>query len=160
MYGWSPDKKSMYVTGNHRNPKYFDLWKGDTATWNFTLFYQNDSGYSPGAISPSERYLTLTKEITTDKNELYLYDRTNKTMKRISNDNEAIWNGVAFEKNDSILYYISNDGDEFAYLVKYNINSGKADKIFTDKWDVVNMSLSENEKYHTIFINEDGKNKV
>ena len=160
MYGWSNDKKSMYLLSNRRNLKYFDLWKGDTATWNFSLFYQNDSGYSPGPVSRSERFVALTKDITTDKNELYLYDRTNKTSKRLSNGNEANWNAAAFEKNDSILYYITNDGDEFAYLVKYNINSGKADKIFSSKWDVANMNLSENEKYHTIFINEDGKNKV
>lgn len=160
MAGWSADKKTMYVSTNRRNPKYFDLWKGDTTNWNFTLFYQNDSGYSPGAISKSERYLTLTREITTDKNELYLYDRTNKTSRRISNDHEATWNGVDFEKNDSILYYITNDGDEFTYLVKYNINSGKSEKMYSTNWDVVNMSLSEHEKYHTIFINEDGKNKV
>lgn len=160
MYGWSDDKKAMYITSNRRNPKYFDIWKGDTASWNFTLFYQNDSGYSPGAISKSGRYVTLTKEITTDKSELYLYDQLNKKNKRISNDHEATWFGVAFEKNDSILYYITNDGDEFSYLVKYNINSGKADKIYSTKWDVVNMALSENEQYHTIFINEDGKNKI
>ena len=160
MYGWTADKKAMYITSNRRNPKYFDLWKADTTGWNFTLFYQNDSGYSPGVISKSERYLTLTKEITTDKNELYLYDRISKTTKRLSNDNEATWNGAAFEKNDSVLYYITNDGDEFAYLVKYNINSGKADKMYSANWDVSDMSFSENEKYHTIFINEDGKNKV
>jgi len=33
-------------------------------------------------------------------------------------------------------------------------------EIIEDKWDVVNMSLSENEKYRTVFINEDGKNKI
>ncbi len=159
-YGWTDDKKSMYVLSNRRNTKLFDLWIGDTTTWNFTLFFQNDSAYSPGAISHSGRYITLTKDVTTDKNDLYIYDRINKTTKRISNDNEANWNAAAFEKNDSILYYITNDGDEFAYLVKYNINSGKADKVFSSKWDVADMSLSDNEKYHTIFINEDGKNNV
>ncbi|HXL57321.1 MAG TPA: hypothetical protein VN958_13750, partial [Chitinophagaceae bacterium] len=58
------------------------------------------------------------------------------------------------------MYYTTNDGNEFSYLVKYNINSGKAEKIYEDKWDIVNMSLSENEKYHTVFVNDDGKNKV
>jgi len=160
MYGWSDDKKSMYVSSNKRNPKFFDLWKLDTASWKPGMFYQNDSGYSPGAISKTERYITLIKSITTDKNELYLYDRNAKTMKRLSNDNEATWYPAAFERNDSILYYITNDGNEFSYLVKYNINSGKADKIYETNWDVVDMGLSENEKYHTIFINEDGKNKI
>ena len=160
MYGWSQDKRSMYVLTNKRDPKYFDLWKGDTTNWNFSIFYQNDSGYSPGNISRTERYIALTKEITTDKNELYLYDRNNKINRKISNESEATWFPVAFEKNDSIFYYVTNDGNEFSYLVKYNINNGKSEKLFSDNWDVVNMSLSENEKYHTIFINEDGKNKV
>ena len=160
MYGWSDDKKSMYVSSNKRNSKFFDLWRLDTASWTPAMFYQNDSGYSPGAISKTERYITLIKSITTDKNELYLYDRNAKTMKRLSNDNEATWYPAAFERNDSILYYITNDGGEFSYPVKYNINSGKADKVYQTNWDVVGMDLSENEKYHTIFINEDGKNKI
>ena len=160
MGGWSTDKRSMFVVSNRRNPKYFDIWKADTATWNFALYFQDDSGYNVNDISKTERYLTLSKSITTDKNELYLYDRTSKTMKKLSNDNEATWSSSGFEKNDSILYYITNDGNEFSYLVKYNINSGKADKFFSSEWDVAGMSLSENEKYHTIFINEDGKNKV
>ena len=160
VFEWKADNKALYITSNKRNPKYFDLWKADTAGWNATLFYQNDSGYTPEAISKSEKYIALTKSITTDKNELYLYDRTKKSQKRISNGNEATWSAAAFEKNDSILYFTTNDGSEFSYLVKYNIHSGKSEKIFESKWDVTGMTLSKNEKYHTIFINEDGKNKV
>ncbi len=158
--GWSANKKAMYVTSNKRNPKYFDLWKLDTVAWKAILFYQNDSALDVSSFSKSERFIALTKSITTDKNELYLYDRNAKTMKRLSNDNEANWSAQAFEKNDSILYYTTNDGNEFSYLVKYNINNGKSEKEYEDKWDVDGMSLSENEKYHVLFINEDGKNKV
>lgn len=150
----------MYVSSNKRNPKFFDLWKLDTAGWAPSLLYQNDSGYSPGVISKTERYFTLVKDVTTDKNKLYLYDRNTKGMKRLSNNNEATWYPAVFEKNDSILYYITNDGSDFSYLVKYNIKSDKSEKLFETTWDVVDMSLSENEKYHTIFINEDGKNKI
>ncbi len=158
--GWSVDKKFMYVSSNRRDAKFFDLWKLDTANWKAELLYRNDSGYDVSGISSTERYLGLIKSITTDKNEFYLYDRQKKTTTRISNDHEASWFPAAIEKNDSIMYYVTNDGNEFAYLVKYNINSGKAEKYYEDKWDVAGMSLSENEKYHTITINEDGKNKV
>lgn len=160
MYGWNANKNAMYISSNRRDPKFFDLWKVDTAGWTATMFYQNDSGYNPGAISKSERYLALTKSITTDKNELYLYDLLSKTTKRISNDNEASWNIEAFEKNDSIFYYTTNDGSEFTYLLKYNIKNGTSEKVYETNWDVAGMSLSENEKYHTVFINADGKNKV
>jgi dipeptidyl aminopeptidase/acylaminoacyl peptidase len=160
FFGWSADKKSMYVISNNRNPQFFDLWKLDTVSWKPVMIYQNESGLDPGGISKSERYIALTKSITSDKNELYLFDAKTKKTTRISNDNEATWNPMAFEKNDTIMYYTTSDGSEFTYLVKYHINSGKAEKIFEDKWDVAGMYLSENEKFHTIFINEDGKNKV
>lgn len=158
--GWTSDKKAFYIGSNKRNPQYFDIWKLDTATYNPVLFYQNDSSLTASVISASERYIALTKQVTTDKNELYLYDRTNKSTKRISNDNEATWYAAAIEKNDSILYYSTNDNSEFSYLVKYNINTNKAEKYYEDKWDVDGFTLSSNEKYHTILVNDDGKNKV
>jgi len=158
--GWNADKNAMYVLSNQRNPQFFDIWKLDTATWKPIILYQNNEGLDFADISKSERYIALTKSVTTDKNELYLFDRNTKTMKRLSNDNEATWYPSGFEKNDSIMFYTTNDGNEFSYLVKYHINSGKTEKIFEDKWDVAGMSLSEHEKYHTITVNEDGKNKV
>jgi len=160
FFGWSTDKKSLYVISNKRNPQFFDLWKLDTASWNPVLIYQNDTGLDPGVISKSERYIALTKSITSDKNELFLFDAKNKKTIRISNDKEATWNPMAFERNDSVMYYTTSDGNEFSYLVKYHINSGKVEKLYQDNWDVAYMSLSENEKFHTIFVNEDGKNKV
>lgn len=160
FFGWSADKKSMYVSSNRRDQKFFDVLKLDTATWTSSTLYQNDSNLTASLISKSERYIALTKSITTDKNELYLYDRINKSMKRISNNNEARWVPVAIEKDDNTFYYTSNDNSEFAYLVKYNIKTGEVVKFYEDKWDVVDMNLSENEKYHTISVNEDGKNKI
>ena len=160
MSNWSGDKKSILISSNRRDPKYFDVWKADTADWNFKLLYQNDSGYNINGVSKDERFIGLTKDVSTDKNELYLFDRKNNSIKRISNDDQATWYISAFEKNNSILYYVTNDGGEFSYLVKYNINNGSSQKMYSTNWDVIGMSLSENEKYYTIFINEDGKNKV
>ncbi len=158
--GWSLDKKNIYISSNKRDVKYFDIIKLDTLSWKPVVLYKNETGLTPSVISKTERYIALTKEITTDKNELHIYDSKTKTTKKISSDTEASWIPMAFEKNDSIFYYSTNDNSQFSYLVKYNLNTGKSEKIFEDKWDVNYMSLSENEKYHIVFINDDGKNKV
>ncbi len=160
FFGWSADKKSMYIQTNSRNPKFFDVWKLDTATWQHHTVYQDDSGLAASAISQSERYIALVKSITTDKNEMYIFDSRNGRMIRVSNDNEATWNPMAFEKNDNVLYYTTNDGSEFTYLMRYNIASNTSEKMYEAKWDITAMSLSEHEKYHTLILNEDGKNKV
>lgn len=158
--GWSLDKKNLYIQSNKRDVKFFDVYKMDTTSWKANLLYKNETGLEASTISPSERYIALTKRITTDKSELYLYDQQTKKTKKISAEKEASWNPMAFEKNDSIFYYTTNADKEFQYLVRYNINTEKAEIVFEDKWDVMYMSLSENEKYRVVFINDDGKNKV
>jgi dipeptidyl aminopeptidase/acylaminoacyl peptidase len=158
--GWTADKKAIYISSNKRDARFFDLWKLDTSAWKENLFYKNDSAYDVTGISKSERFLALNKNITTNKNELYILDRKTNSVKRISNDNEAKWDAQAFEKNDSILYFTTNDGNEFSYLVKYNLQTGASQKLYNTNWDVEGMDLSEHEKYYTITINEDGKNKV
>jgi len=158
--GWTDDKKFVYVSSNKRNVKFSDVYKMDTATWSPTMFYQNDSGYSVGPVSHSERYIALGKAITTDKSDLYLYDRQTKSIKKLSNDHEATWSPQAFEKDDAALFYTTNDGSEFSYLVKYDLKTGSASTVYKTGWDVAGMSLSEHQKYHSISVNEDGRYKT
>lgn len=157
--GWSTDKSSMYVSSNKRDQRFFDLWKVNVGNWNAEMLYRNDSGYDISAVSSSGRFLGLVKAITTSNTELYLLDRQKNSLKKISTE-AGNWSPAAIEKNDSIMYYVTDVGGEFSYLVKYNINTGQAEKYFEDKWDVAGMALSENEKYHLIFVNEDGRNKI
>lgn len=160
IMGWNLDKKTLYFTSNNRDARFFDVWQMDTVTWQPKIVYQNDSAYSIGGISKSGRLITLVKSITNEFNQLFLYDLSTKKLTNISGDNEGRWTPAAFEKNDSILFYTSDFGNEFAQLYCYNIHSGKSEIYFEDKWDVLGMGLSENEKFHTIFVNEDGKNKI
>lgn len=158
---WSKAKDAFYYTSNVREPKYFDLYRMSVKDWKPELLYTNDKGYDVGFVSPDERYLTLVKSITTDKNELYLYDRKTSELKKLSKDGEeASYNPLIFEPNSSALYYSTNEGNEFSYIIKYNLASGKKEKFFSDKWDVVAMGISESGKYHNVIVNEDARNKV
>lgn len=161
FYGWNKAKTIAYYTSNKRDPRYFDLYKMDTITWSPTMIYKNDSGYNVENISYNEQYLLLTKTITTDANEMYLFDNATRQMKKISSETEsAAYSPAAFELNDSSFYYTTNEGKEFTYLAKYNIGSGQKEKVFETTWDVAYMYLSENGKYRVMGINEDGRNKV
>ncbi|MBE8714942.1 alpha/beta hydrolase family protein [Sphingobacterium hungaricum] len=160
FFGWSADKSAIYVLSNQRDKRFFDLWKLNLSDWKPTLIYQNDTGDEPGSLSHNEQFITLTKSITTDKNELYLLDLVSKKKTMISNASESSWIPQSFEKDDSSFYYLTNDSSDFRYLVKYSIATAEREKIYETKWDVDGFYLSKNGKYHTLFINEDGKNKV
>jgi dipeptidyl aminopeptidase/acylaminoacyl peptidase len=158
---WNRSRTSFYYSSNLRDPKYFDVYKMNTSAWKPELMYKNDSGYNVGSISPDENYLLVVKAITTDKNELYLLNRRNKETKKISADTGmATYSPEAFELDNSAFYYITNEGDEFAYVVKYNLATGEKEKLFRTDWDVSYVYISENGKYRVIGINEDGRNKL
>ncbi|MDO5655821.1 MAG: hypothetical protein Q4G27_06740 [Flavobacteriaceae bacterium] len=102
--GWSLDKKTLYFGSNKRDARYFDLWQMDTATWEPTMIYQSDLGYMVAGLSKTARYVALLEPITSNKNNLYLFDIPNKKLTRISNDNEALWMPTGFEKNHHIIF--------------------------------------------------------
>ena len=161
FYGWSLDKKTMFYISNKRDPQFFDLYKMNTSDWQPQMAYQNDEGYDIAGISWDETQLALQKSITTSENRLYLYDRASKGMKEISDPAApGSYGASGFSKDGQNLFYITDAGREFAYLVQYNLASGERKTVFETNWDVMYSYVSENEKYRVVAINEDGRNSL
>jgi dipeptidyl aminopeptidase/acylaminoacyl peptidase len=159
--GWSRDSKKMYFTSNRRDPRFFDLYSMDTSAWTPNLLYKNENGFDVGAMSDDERYLAVVQALTTTSTNVYLVDRqTNKTIKINSDTVEASNSPIQFSLDNNDLFYTTDEGSEFQYIMKYNIPTGKKEKLYSTIWDVMGMSVSFNEKYRVIYVNEDGRNKL
>jgi len=157
---WSRDGKALFYSSNVRDPRYFDLYKLDTATWKPSMIYKNENGFDFGAISDDEKYLAQVQQITTSANNLFLVDRESKKITKLSDSTEASYSPAQFSVDNKSLYYLTDEGSEFQYLARYDIATGKKEKVYEAKWDVMFMSLSFNEKYRVIGVNEDGVNKL
>lgn len=166
FWGWDRDEKSFYYQSNKRNPKFMDLYqiglesieKGDFTA---KMLYENNDGLDVAAKSKDNRYLALTQSITTNNNEMYLYDRKSGKKKHISeHSGDATYNPQFFSLDHKYLYYLSNEDSDFVYLNKYDIESGEKEMVFKADWDVWYAYDSYNEKYRIIGINEDGKTNV
>jgi dipeptidyl aminopeptidase/acylaminoacyl peptidase len=158
---WNREKTAFYYNSNVRDPQFFDVYKMNIVDWTPKLIYKNEKGLDVDAMSPDERYLLLTKSITTDKNEMYLLDTKTNDLKKISKEGEeATYQPQTFELDNSAFYYITNEGNEFSYLVKYDLLNGTKQKLYGAPWDVSYFYISEKGKYHVIGINEDGRGKV
>ena len=161
FWGWSRDDKSLYYSSNKRDARFFDLYKMDTTKWISHMIYKNDKGFDVSAISPNERYLVLVENLTTSSNNAFLVDQQSGTTKKINGDSvEATTNPLKFSLDNNTLYYLTNDGSEFTYVMKYDIATGKKEKFYEANWDVVYMGISNNEKYRVIYVNEDAHNKL
>ncbi len=165
FFGWSRDDKSFFYISNTRNPKFFDLYEKEIAHFSdakaHNLIYQNDEGLNVEAIAKNKRYLALVKNITTNNNELYLYDIETKNKKHISpHTGDARYNPQFFDLANENLSFLTNENSEYMYLAKYNLQSEETEKIYETNWDIWYAYNSYNEKYRVIGINEDAKTTI
>lgn len=158
---WAKDKKSFFYTSNKRDERFFDLYQMDLTSWKPTLVYQNNDGYGIDVMSRYGDWVALSKSVTTSDNQLFLYDLKTKQLKQISDPAQpGIYASYGFSADGKTLFYTTDVGKEFAYLVQYDLASGERKTAFETIWDVMNAYQSENGKYQVIGINEDGKNKL
>jgi dipeptidyl aminopeptidase/acylaminoacyl peptidase len=155
MFGWSRDNKYLYYNSNIRDPRFMDLYKMDTAGWKSSLIYKNETGFDVVAMTTDEQLLLLSEPVTTTVTNLYLYNQQTKEQKKITTDNTSN-SGMQFSLDGKSVYYLTDDGSEFNYVVKYDIASGNKEKLYSAAWDVVGVAISYNEKYRVVYVNEDG----
>ena len=159
--GWSKDKKSMYYLSNKRDPRYFDLYKMDPSDWSSGMIYKNEDGLDISDMSDDENILALYQSMTTSENRLFLYDRTTGARIEISDpEHPGTYNGSGFSDDGKYFFYITDAMEEFAYLVRFDMETGDRNTVFQADWDVMYSYVSEHEKYRVIAINEDGKNNL
>jgi len=158
FYGWARDEKSFFFTSNKRDPRFFDLYEMDIDNFEPALVYQNNEGYSIGSISKNKRYLVLVRPITTNNSEMYLYDLQNKELTHLTpHEGDISYSPQFFDLANENLYYLTDEGSEFTYLMKYSMDSGDKEKVWSTDWDVWYAYDSYNEKYRVFGVNENAK---
>lgn len=164
--GWTKDEKSMFYASNKRDPRFYDVYELSVEEVNkevpvASVVYENNEGLNVSAISNNKRYLALSKAITTSNNELYLYDRESGEQTHISpHEGDATYSAQFFSQDDSKLFFVTNEGSEFNYLVSYDVETGEKTKEFETEWDVAYAYESWTGKYRVVGVNEDAKTRI
>ncbi len=166
FWGWSRDEKSMYITSNKRDPRFMDIYEMQVSSVDdeapiSEIIYQNNDGLNVGAISPNERFYALVETITSADGKMYLFDReTSEKIDISEHEGDATYSPQFFSLDNKTLYYTTDEGSDFVYLAKRDLESGEVTKEFEASWDVWYAYDSWNEKYRVIGINQDAKTVV
>lgn len=159
--GWSADKSAFYYSSNKRDPRFFDLYKMAVNIWQPEILYQNNDGMEVAGMTRDEKMLALILPVTTSSNKLFLFNRFTGESIEISDPAQTgTYNPSGFSNDGTRFFYTTDIDKEFTYLVEYDIQTGTRNILYETNWDVVFSSLSENEKYRVILVNEDARNKV
>ena len=166
FWGWSRDDKSIFISSNKRDQRYFDVYEKSVKSLDLEMsigemLYQNNEGLDVAAISTNKRFYALTKAITSADSKMYLYDSESGEIIDISeHEGDVQYSPQYFNLANTELYFTTNEGSEFVYLAKMDIETKEVEKVFEAKWDVWYGYTSRNEKYQVIGINEDAKTNV
>ncbi|HEX6083530.1 MAG TPA: S9 family peptidase [Thermoanaerobaculia bacterium] len=157
--GWSGDRKSFFVRSNERDPKYFDVYRYDAATYERKMLWKNEQGYEPEIVSRDGRWIALARPISTADNDLFVHDVEKNVTKKISEHKErAEFSAADFDPQSKQLYFITNDGSEFKRVRRYDLATGKFDDVEKAEWDINDTWFSESGRYRMTLINDDARN--
>ena len=159
--GWTRDQKGFFFGSNERDSKFFDVYEMDISNFKSKMLYKNEEGMNVGAISMDKSFLALTKTLTTNNNEMYLYSvKSGKTTHISKHDGDAKYDPQFFDLAGEYLYFLTNEGAEFQYLMSYHLKTGEQKKVWETDWDIWYAYHSYNEKYRVIGVNEDANTVV
>lgn len=156
FHGWSHDFKSFFYQSNARDPRYMDLYEMDRASWESKLVYQNDDGFDVGAISRDKRFYAISKMRTSNDSDIYLYDRTTKTLKHLTpHQGDIQYTPASFSPDSKWLYFVTDESSDFTYLKRYDVKSGKCEMVETHQWDILGSFFSRRGGYRVTVLNQD-----
>jgi dipeptidyl aminopeptidase/acylaminoacyl peptidase len=158
---WSHDERSFFYSSNKRDPKFMDIYEMEIENFTPKMVYQNDAGYYLGAVSRDKRYFAFFKTITTHNSDMYLYDRETDELKHLSpHEGDVNYSPETFSPDSKSLYYTTDEGSEFIYLKRYDIETGNLEKVEAYNWGIRYTYFSRNGKYRVVGINNDARTEI
>jgi dipeptidyl aminopeptidase/acylaminoacyl peptidase len=159
--GWSDDYQYFYYGSNERDPRFFDVYRGKLSDLSTELLYQNDEGFQGMRVSGDGQYMTLSRTITREISELYLYAFASGELKQISPEGaKASFSPAYFSKDGQHLYYTTDQGGEFTYLSRYELANGEQKVARQYEWDVLYAAESHKGTFQLVGINADAQTEL
>jgi len=161
---WRHDEKGFFFLSNERDPRAFDLYEMPLDGGPKKLLYTNNGGYQIIDVSPDRRWVSLDKKNTNADSDVYLYDRTVGTTKLISPEaaqgTEVDNNSGPFSPDGKSLLYTTDQGAEFAYLMRYDLATGERREVLRSDWGVSKANYSRNGRVLVVAVNRDGHQEL
>lgn len=159
--GWAHDERSFFVATNERDKRYFDLYEVDPETLQRTLVYQDTTGLRISEVSRDKRWFALEKTNTEHDSNVYLYDRQTKALTLLTaHTGDVNWGVAEFGPDNTSLYLLTDEGNEFRYLMRHDIATGQRTVVEKPSWDIQYAAFSKSGKYLVVAVNNDARTEI
>jgi dipeptidyl aminopeptidase/acylaminoacyl peptidase len=155
--GWSNDGRAFYCAINDRDRRFFDLYKIDSQTYKRVLLFKDTTGYAVSGISKNEEYVFFLKINGRSDSDLYLYDLRSRELRHVTPHRGHVFNSSAVFDCDSRFYYVTDEGREFTYVVRRDLNTGSVECFHREAGDILQIGFSHSCRYLLVFVNENSR---
>ncbi|HBL27053.1 MAG TPA: S9 family peptidase [Acidobacteria bacterium] len=161
FHGWSTDDTSFFFSTNDRDPEMFDLYEMTLDGYRRTLLFKNEGGFLPEQVSPDRSKIVLSQTVGTNNLDLYLHDRTTGTTRLLNPGDdpatEVAYFAETFSPDGKSLYYLTDKGAEFTYLMRYDLATATTAEVLRTSWDVGGAYFAGKGKYFLVVLNNDAR---
>ena len=158
--GFSQDKQFFYVLTNERNPKYNDLYQYNSATYERTRIYENNSGFRLEKINHRYGYLIGKIMHSNTDHDLVLINLRDTNKEPIylgKNQANVELTNLSLAPDGSTLFYGTNAYGEFRAIWEYNFETAEHTFVASYPWDVRFFFFSPSGRYKVTGINQDAQ---
>ena len=154
---FSPDGKQILYSSTERNGTDFDIYVADVATGDSRMVYQGSFGFFPQAWQPNGDLVIVTETRGEDANDVHLLDMSTGTLSPLFQPEiAAAYSSFAWLPDGSGFYLTTNQDREFSALAFYSLEDETLAWIEEYAGDVSDVGLSDNGRYLTWLVNDDG----
>jgi Tol biopolymer transport system component len=156
---WSNKSGVFAFSSNRRNGKDTDVWimnpDAPDAAWNLT---EEPGSWYPVAWAPTDDKLVVVRYISANVTHPYIADLKTRELTPLFDENKKVaYGSTEWAPDGKLIYYTSDEDDEFKQLYTYDVESGRKTNLTPDlRWDIAGVSLSDDGKYLAYTMNEDG----
>ncbi|MCA1779875.1 MAG: prolyl oligopeptidase family serine peptidase, partial [Xanthomonadaceae bacterium] len=156
--GFSADGSVFWISTNERDNSVFDLYEYDAETLEREMVMENTMDAFLGPISPDGRFAALSKVHLRSDTDILLWSRdTGEITPLVADEDEVANSPETFSADGTHLYYSTDRGSEFDYLLCRNLETGEETIVLQPDWDVMYASRSAGDSYLVVGINEDSR---
>ncbi len=159
--GWAHDGKSLFLSTNERDKRYFDIYEVQVHGYQRRMIYKDVKGYEFHEVSPDKRIIAFVRTNRREDTDILLYDSHTQSMRNLSSHHgDAVFRHQAFSPDGKSILYTTNQGSEFSYLVQEDLRTGLRKLILQPNWDVSFAKYSHHGKHLVVGVNRDARTEL
>jgi dipeptidyl aminopeptidase/acylaminoacyl peptidase len=165
---WSPSGELLAWSSNARNGRDMDLYVASPLDPHFLRRFKEVTGqWTVSDWSPDETKVLAVEEISIHEAYIHVIDvATGKTEtitpRPIDPEAERVFAGAAkWSKDGKAIYYLTDKGNEFRRLVRYELASGQVRSVTGEiPGDIEEFDLSADGRFIALVANENGTGQI